>query len=187
MDNNGEIRGTWKGYKELWESLGSTNEEKISTQQKISNGIKAFSDYMSHADSAYYYNKTYLPKFTDEFWEFLRYFAEKYPYVEILFTKVGGKRNLTLKIDRYWQVETETDWRQEKISCLENIKRVCSDEMFIECSVLCNMQRYVYSEKINIKNMSREKFEESIGQFLEFLKKYFPDKTGEDEEGKISI
>ena len=49
MDNNGEIRGTWKGYKELWGSLGSTNEEKISTQQKISNGIKAFSDYMSHA------------------------------------------------------------------------------------------------------------------------------------------
>ena len=59
--------------------------------------------------------------------------------------------------------------------------------MFTECSVLCNMQRYVYSEKINIKNMSREKFEESIGQFLEFLKKYFPDKTGEDEDGKISI
>ena len=50
MDNNKEVLEAWNGYKELWESLGSTDEEKISTQQKISNGIKAFSDYMSHAD-----------------------------------------------------------------------------------------------------------------------------------------
>ena len=59
--------------------------------------------------------------------------------------------------------------------------------MFIECSVLRDMQRYVYSEKINIKDMSREKFEESTEQFLEFLKKYFPDKTGEDANGKTNI
>lgn len=187
MDNNKEVLEAWNGYKELWESLGSTDEEKISTQQKISNGIKAFSDYMSHADSAYYYNKTYLPKFIDEFWEFLRYFAKKYPYVKTLLSKVSGKRDLTLKIDRYWQIETKTDWKETKISCLENIKRVCNDEMFIECSVLRDMQRYVYSEKINIKDMSREKFEESTEQFLEFLKKYFLDKTGEDANGKTNI
>lgn len=179
MNGESQIEEMWSGYENLY------NKVKDDDFEKIKGIIQCFSSYMSHSDSSHHYNGTYLPKFTDEFWKFLRYFNKKYFLVRLLFAVTEGKQNITLKIDRYWQIETETDWRGKRITCLGDTKSVCNDKMLIECSVLYNTKRHVYHERIDIKDMVKEKYSDLIKPFQQFLETYFPSETKENIDEKL--
>lgn len=163
----------WKGYLKLWDSMGQDDQERIR------NEILCFSAYMGHANAGYHYNKTYLPKFTEEFLEFLSFFSKKYYFVEELFTLVKSEKNITLKIDRYWQIETATEWREVKKTCLGDIKMVCTDSVLIECSSLCGTKRYIYQKKIPLGDITKEQKQDILNEFRVFLKTHSLSETKE--------
>ena len=162
MKNKSEEESVWESYEKLYQDLKEDSE----TVKKV---VNCFSAYMSQADTAYHYNKTYLTGYSEEFWKFLCCFAKKYPIVKTLFLQVEQKKNATLKIDRYWQIETETEWSGRRITCLGDTERVCSDKMLIECSFLCNTKRYVYHEILDMGNQLAKKRWDIMNSFQTFL------------------
>ena len=70
-------------------------------------------------------------------------------------------------------IKKDTDRENTKSvqSTLNGPDFVCNKETTIECSVLCDMKRYIYQTKEEIMPDS-DNFQKLIKEFREFLKKY---------------
>lgn len=169
---------TWNAYDKLY-NLIIENEAKnksMDVKQIFENGLECFSSYLCHANRDYAYNTTYLPAFKEDFWKFIESFHKKYIIAKKLFNIAEQYYDVTLKIDRYWMLETikkDTDRENTKSvqSTLNGPDFVCNKETTIECSVLCDMKRYIYQTKEEIMPDS-DNFQKLIKEFREFLKKY---------------
>ena len=88
---------------------------------------------------------------------FLEAFNKKYKTVEQLFAIAQEYPNVTLKIDRYWMLEKQMQKRKVKKSTLGEKDFVREEKTMIECSILCNLKRYVFhrNEIVRLKKMER--------------------------------
>lgn len=170
----------WEIYKNLYDLLKDVDDKaRQKEEERITKGIECFAAYISQADSTHHYNRTYIPKFTEEFWIFLNAFWKKYAVVKSLFFIVEDKKNVVLTVDRYWQIKTKTDWSGEYKVCLNDTKQVCKDEMLIECSILNKTRRYVYHDQIPLKDIEDNQYAHAIEKVKDFLKSH----SSEDMEG----
>lgn len=162
---------TWESYNEFYNEL-KTDKNSMDI---FEDGLKCFSSYLCHASRDYAYNATYLPGFVEEFRIFIEAFSIKYEIVKRLFRAAGYCPNVTLKIDRYWLFETD-EAKKSKKTILSGTDFVSKNTLTIECSVLYNMQRYIYHEKYE---MDKLKSDEVVSDFRKFLRKYMPKVTKE--------
>lgn len=173
----------WENYERLYELLKDVRgNQRQEEEERITKEIECFAAYISQADSTHYYNRTYIPKFTEEFWIFLKFFGKKYVVVKNLFSVVEDKKNVVLSVDRYWQIKTRTDWSGEYKVCLNDIKQVCKDEMLIECSVLNKTRRYIYHNQISLKDIENNQYAHAIEELKDFLKSHSSEDTEGDDE-----
>ena len=154
--------------KSVWEAYNDFKLDTGSDREKFKEGIRCFSSYLCHANPDYAYNTTYLPQFNEDFLFFIDAFHRKYRFVRDFFDIAKEYSDVTLKIDRYWMLETKTEERWKE-STLNGRDFVCEKELMIECSVLYDLKRYVYQRSIMIPN---KEFENLKNDFENFLKKY---------------
>lgn len=167
MNDNMDVK-TWKAYCELYEKIGKKIDEDM--MQVFDNGIKCFSSYLCHANAEYVYSTTYLQQFNKEFWEFIKCFYEKYKLVDELFS-IGEKySNVSIKIDKYWLLETDEKGESNRRT-LSGPDSVCDSKIKIECAVLHNMKRYIYRQIYEMNDIDSELKEIRKGLKL-FLDKY---------------
>lgn len=172
MSNN-KSKDTWEAYCELYNRLEQIKDAK----ELFENGINCFSMYLGQSNQGYLYNTTYLPEFSEDFWEFLVAFNKKYKTVEELFKIAEKYQNVTLQIDRYWMLKSSEDERY-KLNTLTGPNFVCEEKMLVECSVLYNLKRYVFQNN-EISILEEESYKKLEKEFEEFLKKYSSKKEKE--------
>ncbi len=164
------INDQWDNYMELGKQVvnGSLNKEMFEKQ------IIALSSFLSETNQDYHYNAAYLPNYVADFWHFLECFCHKYPLVNKLFLMVSVYPNVTLIIDRYWQLESVqgeyTVLTTKKVHPSCERKRVCDNELLIECSVLCDTKRFIYHSKTGTDK-------DELNQELERLEEFLNDKS----------
>lgn len=132
MNDNMDVK-TWKAYCELYEKIGKKIDQNI--MQVFDNGIKCFSSYLCHANPEYVYSTTYLQQFNEEFWKFIEAFYEKYKIVDGLFSIGEEYPNVSIKIDKYWLLETDEKGESNRRT-LSGPDLICDDKIKIECAVL---------------------------------------------------
>lgn len=185
MDN--QDTKTWEAYYKLPNAVANseaeTENKKADVKRIFEEGLECFSYYLCHANRDYAYNATYLPGFQEDFWKFIESFYKKYNIVKSLFEMAERYCDVTLKIDRYWMLETVkkgTDGRNIKSirSTLSGPDLVCEKELTIECSVLYDMKRYVYQRKVEIilRNEELTKLREELRGFLKKYSSEIPEK-----------
>lgn len=148
MNDNMDVK-TWKAYCELYEKIGKKIDQNI--MQVFDNGIKCFSSYLCHANPEYVYSTTYLQQFNEEFWKFIEAFYEKYKIVDGLFSIGEEYPNVSIKIDKYWLLETDEKGESNRRT-LSGPDLICDDKIKIECAVLYNMRRYISRQIYEMKN-----------------------------------
>ena len=165
MSNKQEEK-TWDEYNKFYSYLEKNSELK----EAFESGIKCFSSYLSHTNQEYVYNSTYLSGFNEEFFCFIEAFQKKYATVQELLKKAEEYYNITLKIDRYWMLQTDKEGKK-KVSTLPGSTYVGEDKMLVECSIMCNMKRYIFhrNEEIIFDEESYIKLKEDL---IEFMEKY---------------
>ncbi|WP_216239781.1 hypothetical protein [Faecalicatena faecalis] len=163
-----DIELLWENYAELGERVteGELSREDFEKQ------VYAFSTFLSGMNKDYHYNGTYLPHYIDEFLDFLECFYRKYPLVKVFFEVASCYTEVSLIIDRYWQQDCIFDNEKEKIFTYWKVcpsyekGLVYSEEMLVECSVLCETKRFIYQSKIgNVE----EKVLQEVEKLREFL------------------
>ena len=115
MSNKQEEK-TWDEYNKFYSYLEKNSELK----EAFESGIKCFSSYLSHTNPEYVYNSTYLSGFNEEFFCFIEVFQKKYATVQELLKKAEEYHNITLKIDRYWMLQTDKEGKK-KVSTLPGV------------------------------------------------------------------
>lgn len=96
----------WGSYEKLYDLVKDVSNQQQEEEERITQGIECFATYINQADFTHHYNRTYIPKFTEEFWIFLKSFWKKYTVVKSLFYIVEDKKNVVLTVDRYWHTLT---------------------------------------------------------------------------------
>ena len=165
MSNKQEEK-TWDEYNKFYSYLEKNSELK----EAFESGIKCFSSYLSHTNQEYVYNSTYLAGFNEEFFGFIEAFQKKYAIVQDLLKKVTEYHNITLKIDRYWMFQTDKEGKK-KVTTLSGSNYVGEDKMLVECSIMCNMKRYIFHRNEKIV-FDEESYIELKKDLIEFMEKY---------------
>ena len=175
MNDNMDVK-TWKAYCELYEKIGKKIDQNI--MQVFDNGIKCFSSYLCHANPEYVYSTTYLQQFNEEFWKFIEAFYEKYKIVDGLFSIGEEYPNVSIKIDKYWLLETDEKGESNRRT-LSGPDLICDDKIKIECAVLYNMRRYISRQIYEMKNLD-SRLKEIRKELKLFLDKYSSKKSEGD-------
>lgn len=154
--------------------LGERVVKENRVKEEFEKEIKAFSSFLSETNQDYYYNSTYLPHYSMEFLHFLEYFYKKYELVKRLFKLSSCYSGVSLIIDRYWQQESKWDEEKDTISVINKVysfsdkNTVCDEELLIECSVLCETNRFIYHSKTGINEREETKELKNLKEFLDF-------------------
>ena len=91
-------------------------------------------------------------QFNEEFWKFIEAFYEKYKIVDGLFSIGEEYPNVSIKIDKYWLLETDEKGESNRRT-LSGPDLICDDKIKIECAVLYNMRRYISRQIYEMKNI----------------------------------
>ena len=156
----------WEAYKDFYGALTVHKDMRNIFEE----GLKCFSAYLCHIDQDYAYNMTYLMEFHEDFLIFLEAFNKKYKTVEQLFAIAQEYPNVTLKIDRYWMLETNAKGKAKKSTLGEN-DFVREEKTMIECSILCNLKRYVFHRN-EIVRLKKDGTTKLLKDFTDFLETY---------------
>ena len=155
MNDNMDVK-TWKAYCELYEKIGKKIDQNI--MQVFDNGIKCFSSYLCHANPEYVY--------------------KKYKIVDGLFSIGEEYPNVSIKIDKYWLLETDEKGESNRRT-LSGPDLICDDKIKIECAVLYNMRRYISRQIYEMKNID-SRLKEIRKELKLFLDKYSSKKSEGD-------
>ena len=90
--------------------------------------------------------------------------------IQDLLKKVTEYHNITLKIDRYWMLQTDKEGKK-KVTTLSGSNYVGEDKMLVECSIMCNMKRYIFHRNEEIV-FDEESYIELKKDLIEFMEKY---------------
>lgn len=168
-----KVMKIWENY----ELLGAMADNGVLSKENLEKQIKAFSCFLSEKNSDYYYNKTYLPCYVEEFWDFLIAFKRKYSFVQTLFGIACRYSDVSLKIDRYWQMESfqdgETGIINNKMEVYPSYDHtlVCNSAFLIECSILRKMKRFIYQKKVENNDEEKSRAINELKKFLEKVTK----------------
>lgn len=164
------IKEQWKNYMELGEKVINENNLK----EEFEKEIKAFSSFLSEINQDYYYNATYLSRYSIEFLRFLECFNRKFELVKRLFEISSCYSDVSLIIDRYWQQESKWDEEKRTIAVIHKVysfsykNMVCDEKLSIECSALYETKRFIYHSKTGINEGEIQTELKNLKEFLDF-------------------
>lgn len=156
---------SWESYDSFYKKIENSNNGSVDVFKE---GLECFSSYLCYVSQNYAYNATYLPQFVDQFLIFVEAFSKKYAIARELFDIAENYPDITLKIDRYWKLETDENKKSKKttLRCSDFITK---KTLTIECSALCDMQRYIYHKNYQMKDLKKT---EVKAEFIDFLQNY---------------
>ncbi len=172
--------------KSYWEDLfelGEYLEANENGREVWKQSIPLFSRYIGNLDRQYLYNDTFLPLFTEQFLEFLHRFCQKYPWVIQLMNLCDGRKELELRIDRYWKIEGKD--RGYRCCIYENSDYdfVLKEDMMIEAVLLIETKRFVLQECLYLSR-DNEKDERNLEELKKKIGEWIKIHLREPENGE---